>query len=1172
MTEVNDPETQTLDALHTRKAPAPRSGSLPIFLPGEIVAGRFEIVRFLGQGGMAQVFAAEDRELGTRVALKMIRPEIADRQRIIEAFKREVQLARQVTHPNVCRIFDLFHHASTSEQGWGRDGPPILFLTMELLPGETLTQRLRREGPLKPAEALPLIRQMAAALDAAHRASVVHRDFKTGNVMLVEAEPGLRAVVTDFGLARAQREGENLATAPRETTSFGGTPAYVAPEVVAGKETSAATDIYSLGVVIYEMLTGQVPFCGDTPETTARLRLEQEPPTPRQLRPELDSTWEAVILRCLRRHPIERFPSAGDAAATLGTESPIPRLPLPARRRGSLLGAGALMLCVCALILVPRGEDPGLTPSVAVAAPGPFERRPALAVLGFKNRAESPEVAWIGTTLAEGLSSELGADESLLMIRGKRVARMKIDLSWDEDADPGIDVLGRLQEYLGSDFVVLGSYTAGGSDPVEVVDVEVEVYSAASGTMRVRLAEKGRVAQLADLTSRLASQLRDRLGIESTGNSDAGSAHSGLPTSPIAARLYAQGLAELRRFNPLAARDLLVLASEAAPGSAAVFSTLASAWAELGNDAQNAAQARRAFELADELPREERLLYEARYREATNDWPRAVEIYRALWTVFSDNLEYGLHLASVETMIGSSTDALATLDLLRERDTRIDPRIDLAEAEAARVRGELERQLRAAGRAAKTGRSLGAELLLARARLLEAEAFDALGRPKEANAALTEARRIFEARGDRRSLALALLSRSGGIEAGFDVELGLSYEEARKIFREIGDRENEVRAIVQMVRPLMGQPESQPEAERLLHEALELARRIGNRPAEGETLNALGYLAFVRHELSRAAEIFDAAVTTARKAGNLRQLVENLQNAAATFDMLQNLDRAAEYFTEAIAASRRIDYRFGTGMTLRNSAWIHFRRGDLHAALEQLSEAAEIGRDISSEQLLALASYDLAVLQITRDELDLARATLDEVERLWQARSEGDGDLVSLQRAEGLLAEERYAEAEALLRELMLRHPLDPVSERAIEISGSLALTLLWQGKVAEAHSLIVSALERAPAQRWDLQMFCARIAALIEAATGRTTHAVNELRDLSAQAEANGQMHQRLRIDLFLALGLFADGRDADAEDLLRVLIPESKARGFALIARQAKDILDGRRRLPIARSPPEE
>ena len=320
------------DELPTQASPHVHTGfsSLPLFHRDQLVAGRFKILRLIGQGGMGAVYEAEDQELGGRIALKTVRPEATADPRIVERFKQEIYLARKVTHPNVCRIFDLFHHQpSPSER-------PIVFLTMEMLPGETLAQRLRRTGRMQPAEALPLVRHMAAALSAAHQAGIVHRDFKPSNVVLVpskDSPEGVRAVVTDFGLAHTSSADSSVVLSVTGTGEVVGSPAYMAPEQLGAEETTAAADIYALGVVMYEMVAGQPPFSGDTPFAVAVQRLQRPAASPRSFVPDLDATWEAVILRCLerrsgrsirehggRRERARRRESAGGAARRATTQ------------------------------------------------------------------------------------------------------------------------------------------------------------------------------------------------------------------------------------------------------------------------------------------------------------------------------------------------------------------------------------------------------------------------------------------------------------------------------------------------------------------------------------------------------------------------------------------------------------------------------------------------------------------------------------------------------------------------------------------------------------------------------------------------------------------------------------------------------------------------------------
>ncbi|HKS95180.1 MAG TPA: serine/threonine-protein kinase, partial [Terriglobia bacterium] len=324
--------------------------SASAFVPNQVVAGRFRIVRLIGRGGMGEVYEAEDLELRERVALKTVRTRGAPDRRAVERFKREINLARKVTHPNVCRTFDLYHHRPDPESPDGEDGE-VTFLSMELLPGETLAERIRRRGRMSISEALPIVQQMAVALHAAERAGIVHRDFKSQNVILVEPEDScgmVRAVVTDFGLARLAARPSD--TAQSSVGDFAGSPAYMAPEQIEGGEVTAATDVYALGVVMYEMVTGVLPFAGDSPLETAVKRLKESPPAPRSLVSGLDPRRERVILRCLERDPARRFRSAADVSQALAGE--LSPAVFGRRNRRSVIWGSAAAAIVLAAALV----------------------------------------------------------------------------------------------------------------------------------------------------------------------------------------------------------------------------------------------------------------------------------------------------------------------------------------------------------------------------------------------------------------------------------------------------------------------------------------------------------------------------------------------------------------------------------------------------------------------------------------------------------------------------------------------------------------------------------------------------------------------------------------------------------------------------------------------------
>jgi Tol biopolymer transport system component/serine/threonine protein kinase len=318
-------------------ATRPTRGAAVLLTPGEVLAHRFRVLARLGHGGMGEVYEAFDLELREHVALKVIRPALAIDPRAMERFRREIQLARKVTHPNVCRIFDLEHHRDARRE--------IAFLTMELLRGETLAERLEAGGRMPLAEARPLIAQMAEGLAAAHRAGIVHRDFKPANVILVPETGGARAAITDFGVACLSGE---AALSEEGRPVLEGTLGYLAPELTEGREATPASDVYSLGVVIHQMATGVPPHSSRTLFGKKRRR----PISPRVLIPTLDPEWETLILRCLEPDPAHRFANAAEFVQALKEPGRLPaRRPTVARRFIWVSGLAAAILLLSAAVL-----------------------------------------------------------------------------------------------------------------------------------------------------------------------------------------------------------------------------------------------------------------------------------------------------------------------------------------------------------------------------------------------------------------------------------------------------------------------------------------------------------------------------------------------------------------------------------------------------------------------------------------------------------------------------------------------------------------------------------------------------------------------------------------------------------------------------------------------------
>ncbi len=283
-------------------------------LLGSMVGGRYRVQELLGEGGMGQVYLAVHEAIEKRIALKILRPEYSRKADIVTRFQQEAISASRIKHPNVLDVFDF-----------GQTATGCFFLAMEFLEGHDLADELDRTGRLEPGRALSLALQICKALAAAHGAGVVHRDLKPENVFLQTTPDGDEVIkIVDFGIAQL-RTNEEVAASPvkrRRLTRTGmifGTPEYMAPEQAAGKKADLRVDVYALGVMLYEMVTGTVPFTGDTFMAVLSSHLHDPVPPPRQVCPDLllSPELEALILRALAKHPEDRFASMPDLAAAI---------------------------------------------------------------------------------------------------------------------------------------------------------------------------------------------------------------------------------------------------------------------------------------------------------------------------------------------------------------------------------------------------------------------------------------------------------------------------------------------------------------------------------------------------------------------------------------------------------------------------------------------------------------------------------------------------------------------------------------------------------------------------------------------------------------------------------------------------------------------------------------
>jgi DNA-binding winged helix-turn-helix (wHTH) protein/tetratricopeptide (TPR) repeat protein len=764
--------------------------------------------------------------------------------------------------------------------------------------------------------------------------------------------------------------------------------------------------------------------------------------------------------------------------------------------------------------------------------------RKSIAVLGFHNASGRPEDDWLGPAISEMLRTELAEGEKLRLISGEDVSNLHLASPWPmtDTLDP--KTTDRIGTALNSNLLVLGSYTVIGGPESRRLRLDARLQEAQTGEILSEVAETGGSQDLFLIVSRVGAVLRDRLGIPALAEAEEAGVRASVPLDQDAARFYVLGLAKLRDSDASAAKDLLQQATEAAPKSSLAHAMLARAYSQLGYEQKRKEEAKKAWELSNNLPRSERMLVEGDYYESVADHEKAISTYRALFELFPDNVDYGLQLASVQILAGHGTEALETLRRLRQLPSPAsdDPRIDLAQSRA--IPDNKPASLLLVRDAMHTAKAQGKRLVFAQARKEECRLLAYTEHPDLANASCQEAYDIFLSAGNRLSAAdsLRLIGDVEGTEGHFTQAVA-TYKEALQILQALGEHEKTGAVLNNMAINFVNEGRLD-EAESLYRQAKAHFDEAGDEAHSSTALANIADVRYLRGDLKGAEGLYKQSL-------DLKASIQPVETAyqlyrLADLELAEGRVQDARLHAEQAITAYRAEqgsYQYLTGAMIVLGEALQ-AAGDLEGARQQFEQTLDIRKKSGEMELVAESETELAAL------------TMDE----------GDAK-----------------QAETLLRPAITEFENERVDPAAADAYALLGRALAAQGRIDDARAALRRALELSsaasgPASKLDLAIQSARveIAGAGHGASGRTgiASARQQLRSVIETAKKLG--YYQIECQGRLALDELETQEDPAAGAAhLTALAQEAHSHGLELLARQAEQVLSAPRFGSVVQKP---
>ncbi|HZI95142.1 MAG TPA: protein kinase [Patescibacteria group bacterium] len=887
-----------------------RLGILP---RGFILSERYEIEQPLGMGGMGMVYRARDLHLEVPVALKMIRGEFADNERILERFKKEITIARQVTHRNVTRIYDM------------GESEGLRYISMEYVEGQDLSHVVQEKGPVSVEKAVSILRQVCAALKEAHSVGIVHRDLKPQNVML-DANGSVH--VMDFGIAM-QADARGMT----RTGALIGTPEYMSPEQAEGKKVDHRSDIYSLGVLMYEILTGDTPFQGGTPWEVIKKQIEERAHSIRRTHPAVPEWLDTLVLKCLEKDPTLRYQSVGEILGDIDRQEAhlSARHYLPSRR-ALMMGGSALGLVALAV-----GITLFMRPKIPVAGTG---GRRSVAILPFENQTGRTDLDWLKTGLSDNLITDLGESKYFRVLSRERLNQIfqELGLTPGKALDSG--TMKKMAEFGAVEAVVTGSFLSQGDQ----IRVNLNLQDPRTGEILKTKKLPGRESEVLGMIDALTTATKEmfELAPERLASDSDLSIASARTSSVQAASLFQKGVDLMDQGKNLEALGPLRQAVAADPAYAMAHARLAETYARIGHDREATDEIKQAMEQmtanAEKIPQTDRTFIRAWHGRINHQPEESIQAYEEMLKGDPDDPFLAFNIGEVYEETGNFAEA--------EKRFRgaiaHDPKNAVLRFTLGRVMikgGKQEAALPELQQALALHKQVGSEEGQGATLNAIAYAYDLLGRDDEALDYYGRSESIKRAIGDKRGLAKTLDNKAGVLQIqGRVAEARKITEESLSLSREIGDNEV-IAGTLANLGSLMEEVGDPSGMVRYYTEALGIRRTQKDRSGQATCLVGLAKGQTALGQLGQADESLLGAEQIVREIGDDEAAAEVMSDKAVLASARGALRQAQSGQQDAIAMWQKAEREDGVAEARYRLARVQMSLGQYALARESLDSA-----------------------------------------------------------------------------------------------------------------------------------------------------------------------------------------------------------------------------------------